>query len=206
MPRPFDDREQADIRQRLLAAGMERFRASGVARTTVDELARAAGIAKGSFYRFYASKELLLFEILEQVHDTLRAPLIAPGASRGRDRKGFEWRLRTLFEASCREPLIRQMSQQEAFQAIVRRVPAEVLECHRAREQAFIDALIERWSDPEVRPARDAVAARIASTLLICLRRDFLGERLFPLALDAAIESLVACFFPAQARRAAVPA
>ncbi|GAB6089972.1 hypothetical protein JCM12856_15650 [Spirochaeta dissipatitropha] len=36
----------------------------GVQKTTIDELAAAAGIAKGSFYRFFQSKEELALEIL----------------------------------------------------------------------------------------------------------------------------------------------
>lgn len=199
MPRPFDDREQAEIRARLIAAGSNRFRTGGVSRTTVDELARAAGISKGSFYRFYPGKEALFFEILEEVHEALRAPLIGP-AGAPRDRKGLEWRLRTLFEACYREPLIHQMGETESFQAVARRVPAQTLARHQARDQAFIETLIERWGDPQRPPSRDVVAARITATLLICLRRDFFGERLYPLALDAAIESLVVCFFPLPAR------
>ncbi|MEQ8858915.1 MAG: TetR/AcrR family transcriptional regulator [Pseudomonadales bacterium] len=195
MPRAFDERERTAIRARLVAAGSELFRAGGVAKTTVDDLARSAGIAKGSFYKFYSSKELLFFEILDQVHEALRAPLLQPAAG-SRDRKAFEWRLRTLFEASYREPLIRRMGQQDDFQAVVRRVPADRLEAHQSRDQAFIDDLIARWADPRRPPARDVVAAQITSTLLLCLRRDFLGERLYPLAFDAAIDSLIACFFP----------
>lgn len=46
---------------RLLAAAIAAFGRYGFAETSVDELCRSAGLAKGSFYRHYRSKEDLFF-------------------------------------------------------------------------------------------------------------------------------------------------
>lgn len=40
-------------------------------KTSVDQLTKAVGIAKGSFYKFYESKEMLFFAVLENVHSEL---------------------------------------------------------------------------------------------------------------------------------------
>ncbi|MHB8065208.1 MAG: TetR/AcrR family transcriptional regulator, partial [Ruminiclostridium sp.] len=40
----------------------------GMRKTTVDQLADRSGISKGAFYKFYATKEHLFFEILEDWH------------------------------------------------------------------------------------------------------------------------------------------
>ena len=55
------------IKERLLAAGRELFARYGLRKTTVEELARAAGIAKGTFYLFFPSKEALYAEVLLSV-------------------------------------------------------------------------------------------------------------------------------------------
>ena len=34
-------------------------------KTSVDQLTKAVGIAKGSFYKFYESKEMLFFAVLD---------------------------------------------------------------------------------------------------------------------------------------------
>ena len=62
MPRAFDDSEQAEITERLKQAGRELFAVQGVVKTSIEELTVAAGIAKGSFYKFYENKETLFFE------------------------------------------------------------------------------------------------------------------------------------------------
>lgn len=55
------------IRERLLSAGRELFSRYGLRKTTVEDITRAAGIAKGTFYLFFPSKEALYGEVLLSV-------------------------------------------------------------------------------------------------------------------------------------------
>ncbi len=64
----FTQQEEAIILRQLRHAARESAVSFGVRRTTVDALAAAAGISKGAFYKFYASKELLFFDVLEDMH------------------------------------------------------------------------------------------------------------------------------------------
>ena len=43
----------------------------GMKKTSVDQLTKAVGIAKGSFYKFYESKEMAFFAVLESIHSEL---------------------------------------------------------------------------------------------------------------------------------------
>ena len=45
--------------------------ALGMKKTSVEQLTKAVGIAKGSFYKFYESKEVLFFAVLESIHSEL---------------------------------------------------------------------------------------------------------------------------------------
>jgi AcrR family transcriptional regulator len=49
-----------------MAAGREAFARRGLRGTSVEQLARAAAISKGAFYRFFASKEDLLLALLDE--------------------------------------------------------------------------------------------------------------------------------------------
>ena len=55
MPR-FTEKEKAFISDKLLAEGEKLFSLHGLKKVTVDDLAVAANISKGSFYAFYPSK------------------------------------------------------------------------------------------------------------------------------------------------------
>ncbi|HEY8594407.1 MAG TPA: TetR/AcrR family transcriptional regulator [Devosiaceae bacterium] len=65
MPRAFDETERTTIRERLMTAGLQRFSAQGIRATRVDDIARDAGIAKGSFYAFFPSKEDLFMSVAD---------------------------------------------------------------------------------------------------------------------------------------------
>lgn len=43
----------------------------GVRRTTVDEIVQRVHIPKGTFYLFYKSKELLLFDVIQEQHEII---------------------------------------------------------------------------------------------------------------------------------------
>ncbi|WP_299322782.1 TetR/AcrR family transcriptional regulator [Parasphingopyxis sp.] len=196
MPRAFDERERAEIDATLRAAGTKLFRRKGVTKTTVDELARAASIAKGSFYAFYASKELLFFEIIEALHIEMRAPLLDAPPGGKRERAVFERMIGDLLEQASTEPLIHLMGQETELRAVIRRVPPEKLQSHERADQKFLESLIALWGDPKQPPDRDVVAARLTTALLVGLRRDFIGDRLFPHAFDSVVASFADCFFP----------
>ncbi len=70
MPR-FTEKEKAFISDKLLAEGEKLFSLHGLKKVTVDDLAVAANISKGSFYAFYPSKEHLYIEINFQLQQKL---------------------------------------------------------------------------------------------------------------------------------------
>ncbi|MCM1023733.1 MAG: TetR/AcrR family transcriptional regulator [Prevotella sp.] len=57
MPISFTAEQQREIREKLFHEGIKLFKKYGVQRTTVSKLTAACGIAKGSFYSFYDSKD-----------------------------------------------------------------------------------------------------------------------------------------------------
>lgn len=59
----FTEREREVIREHLLDSGHRRFSTAGLQKTSVEELATDAGIAKGSFYAFFGSKEELFIAV-----------------------------------------------------------------------------------------------------------------------------------------------
>ena len=67
----FTDFETEQLRKALLKETRHCAVTLGMKKTSVDQLTRAVGIAKGSFYKFYESKEMLFFAVLEGIHSEL---------------------------------------------------------------------------------------------------------------------------------------
>lgn len=57
---------RASVRPQLVEAALDQFHTRGFHNCSVDDIARAAGVPKGSFYNHFASKEALAIEALHQ--------------------------------------------------------------------------------------------------------------------------------------------
>ncbi len=59
-------------RQHILDVAAEVFAREGIARASMNEVARACGISKANIYHYYASKDDLIFDILDTYLSQLR--------------------------------------------------------------------------------------------------------------------------------------
>ena len=69
MPKIYSETERTDIKDSLKREANFLMIERGIKKTTVDELVKRAGIPKGTFYLFYPSKEMLLFECIQDFHN-----------------------------------------------------------------------------------------------------------------------------------------
>lgn len=92
-------RSPGATRERIHEAGLELFNARGYTGTTVRELAEACGLAPGAMYNHYASKEALLFAIVDRVHDDADAVLSSTLRAGGDDPAAQLEALATAFTA-----------------------------------------------------------------------------------------------------------
>ena len=65
MPVIFSEKKRHEISQQIKEAALRLFKTKGIRKTTVAELAESVGIAKGTFYNFYATKGQLVAEIMD---------------------------------------------------------------------------------------------------------------------------------------------
>lgn len=61
LPDGVRERRSADTHERILDAALELFLAAGYMTTTIDDIAKAAGIGRRTFFRYFPSKEAILF-------------------------------------------------------------------------------------------------------------------------------------------------
>ena len=65
MPTAFTDEELEHIRSALIQAGIRLSKELGLQKMSAEKLTAAVGIAKGSFYMFFGSKEDFILEVAE---------------------------------------------------------------------------------------------------------------------------------------------
>jgi AcrR family transcriptional regulator len=76
------ERKKLETRQALLEVALDLFREKGFDGTTVEEITERADVAKGTFFNYFSSKEVLLRELVvwqfAQLHGALDVDLGAP--------------------------------------------------------------------------------------------------------------------------------
>jgi len=68
-PKRLTDHQKEIQRRKLLQKGSGLLLSQGVRKLSVDEIVKAAGMAKGSFYLHFASKEEFLFAVIQEIHE-----------------------------------------------------------------------------------------------------------------------------------------
>lgn len=172
----FNDNEVAAIKERLKREGRECLARFGVRKTTVDQLSAAAGISTGAFYRFYDSKELLFFEIIEDMHEemyglaleTLRARVDLPQAER------MELAILRFF-AQMKDLSVSSVWESD-MDYLLRKIPEETLRDHWSDDRTHIRELIVHSGlrltvDPD-----EATAILWGLTLMLPGRKNFQAE------------------------------
>jgi len=146
----------------LLEAAQELFLASGIEGVSIDDITRQAGVAEGSFYRYFAGKEELVRALLTPARERVvsafeRCELgLRDGASDADLNRAYLRLGRELLVALLGSPRVTRLYLQESrAPAVHARVPVRELENEVARlalrvtEAAFSRGLIRR-TPPEV--------------------------------------------------------
>jgi AcrR family transcriptional regulator len=145
MPKAFSDKERERIHAKLIAAGKRFINKVGIRLLVVDDVAREAGISKGSFYSFFPSREEFILSVFESWEAEYRGALIhrvTEGAGTARERiEGF---FLGTFEILSREPGLARLGMRE-IQPIIERLSPERIAAHQAADNRVLEETFGRW-------------------------------------------------------------
>ena len=114
MPKAFSEAERDRIRSKLIAAGKRLINKVGIRLLVVDDIAREAGISKGSFYSFYPSREEFILSVFESWETEYRGLLIREVTEgEGTARERIERFFLGTFEILEREPGLARLGMKE---------------------------------------------------------------------------------------------
>jgi AcrR family transcriptional regulator len=194
MPRGFTDDEKKWIGGQLLEQGYKQFAAYGLKKTSVEELAGAAGISKGAFYLFYESKEALFMDVVEQAEKGFRREVLAlvdlPGPS---PRARLVAVLKRAFTLWKTLPILQVFTRGD-YDRLARRMPAEKIQEHLRSDREFVEDLVARCQRAgiPIRAPVDQINGLLHALFFASLHEDDLGPDCFPGAFDVLLELVAA--------------
>ena len=181
----FTDEQNEQIRNDLIREAQRCGITIGMRKTSVEQLTEAVGISKGSFYKFFDSKELLFFAVLEDIHTEC---FVAAQKSL-QENAAIDPASRTAAAilAACR-----WLSETKAFvfiendaEFLLHRLPEEVKTAHYHDDETHIRQLLEKY---DLVPNRgiSLAAATVRGLILTVSHKEQIGK-LYPQVLETLV-------------------
>ena len=181
----FTEDQNETIRRDLLREARRCGVTIGMRKTSVEQLTDAVGISKGSFYKFFPSKELLFFAVLEDIHTKCFAA--AQASLRETAELSPANRAAEAILAACR-----WLSETQALvfvendaKFLLHRLPSDVKTAHYHDDETHIRALLKD-GDLQPKVGIALAAAAIRGLILTVSHQEQIGE-LYPQVLETLV-------------------
>lgn len=193
MPRGFNDKEKQVIKKELVEKGKELFNNFGLKKTSIEDLTKAVGIAQGSFYNFFSSKEELYFEILEKEESLIKSTLMEEFISiNDSPREVIESFFTSAFELIDTNIFIKQLYIENNMDVITRKLPSEKIINHKKKDAEMLLQLINQWQNKGIIIDKqpEVIVGLIRSILMISLHKNQIGEETYNSSIKFLIQLL----------------
>ena len=199
MPKTFSDNERAYIKKRLMEEAQACLAQFGMRKTTVDELVKRVNIPKGTFYLFYPSKELLLFEVFCTLHDELQVTLL-----RWIDELQGNINANTVTELIFR--LYKQVDSTFLYafiasgdlEMLVRKLPPEVATAHAQEDDFNMERLLSLLPGVRTEGNIKVFSAVLRAIFCTMLHKKEIGEDVFDDAVRVMLRGVVVQLFEGE--------
>lgn len=186
----FNEDEKDQIRQCLLTKGKELFIQFGLSKTSIDDLVQACGISKGSFYKFFSSKEELFYVILQNQEEVSNRLIGEHLQKKLPPKELISSFFHMAYQMADENPLLQQWFQDGEHERIVRKLPKHLVDGfaqdNDKKGVVFVQALIQQGvlkeQDPEV------INGVMRAVLMLRLFKEQIGSDLFPKVMDVIID------------------
>jgi AcrR family transcriptional regulator len=191
MPKTYSDTERTYIKKRLKEEAAYCLLNFGVKRTTVDDLINRVKIPKGTFYLFYKSKELLLFEVLQDQHEIIENQLLKEIQSLGGKATvdNLSETIYRFYKAADDSGILKLLTTGE-IELLYRKLPQDVLQEHFTHDSQLVKKIIAELSIDQKNNI-DALSAAFRNLFIMMVYKREMGEKFFDEALKLTIRGLV---------------
>ncbi|WP_028975444.1 TetR/AcrR family transcriptional regulator [Spirochaeta cellobiosiphila] len=180
MPKAFGNEEKEEIKQTLITEGRRLFERYGIRKTSVSEIAKAAGIGKGTFYLFYQSKEELFIDVLDIFEGEMQQALILQIKESSLSKKDkLKKLLGFLFEKQYDNPLMEVLMNEKQMEEILSKIPEDKLEGFLNRDEAMVEQLGAFFGDSFTAFPPKVLSGLFRNLYVMNFQKRLIGEDVF---------------------------
>lgn len=130
MPKIYNDKDRIKLQEKIVSTASKLFRKSGFLKTSIEQITSEVGIAQGTFYNFFKSKEMLFFEIMGQKEVEKFQIIDEIFTDTGEPQKELTLFFKRMFENVIDDPIFHWLYKEKLFDRIVSKISMEEMEKH----------------------------------------------------------------------------
>lgn len=194
MPKGFTQAEKEQIQRDLLLKGKALIIENGFKKTSVSSITKAVGIAKGSFYMFYESKEELFIDILEDIESRIQAEMLReiedsllPADALLKNL--LKSRLRNVME----DEILAMTLNTDLIQDVWSKLPEKRQKANIKRDEVFLEAFLEKRPEASkiFSHGTEKLAGIFRGLFFLIVHRSEIGDESFEDVLDFMVDASV---------------
>lgn len=174
----------------------ELFSKNGFKKTNISEITKEVGIAVGTFYNFYSSKEEVFLDVFLKEDQEMKKEIMASIDFDGDIPVVLKEVIKQLLGGMKANPILVEWYSKENFKTIIKKVGEPYVEKSNDGDvfYPFFLRVVEKWqSQGKIDPSKDKeyILALFNSVAFIDLHRYEIGEEHFPRLLEDLIQFIV---------------
>ncbi|MFP4548933.1 MAG: TetR/AcrR family transcriptional regulator [Fidelibacterota bacterium] len=181
MTRKFTDKEKKFYKQKMIDEATKLFSTLGFKKTSIDDITTAAGVAKGTFYNIFSSKEDILFAVLEEqekFRDSLLDELM-------KSERSAESAIRRLVKQSLKETdenkIFKMFFQENLVERLYLKLSPERIEAHFAQDFKKSSEFIKFFQEQSdlVKENPEIIVGLLRGFFMLPLHKKEIGEDIY---------------------------
>lgn len=180
------------IKKRLIKNSSELFAQKGFKSTAVSEITEKAGIATGTFYNYFSSKEELFLVVFIEENNKLKKKILEKVDLERDPVEVVKDLVYHFFNGMQKITILREFFNQNTFRKIEQKTDFDKEEYGEVAYELFIP-LIEKWQNKGIIKKKDPkyVVAFFDAVLYVFLHKKDIGTKFFPELMDDLITFII---------------
>ncbi|QQK76973.1 TetR/AcrR family transcriptional regulator [Salicibibacter cibarius] len=194
MSRGFNDYEKQVITNSLIEQGKILFGKFGLQKTSIHEITKNVGIAQGTFYKFFHSKEELYFVILEMEEEKLKEQFANLDIFKdNQPKKAIKRILQQMVNTIEQNSFIRELYVGSNMENMLNKLSPELLDKHFKNDSISFLPLIEKLKNEGfiIEEAPETIASVCRSLFLLTFHKKEIGEDIYTETIELFIDLIV---------------
>lgn len=183
-----------DKRETILISGKELFSSKGFKDTNVAEIAKKAGMATGTFYNYYTSKEKLFMDIYLEENEKLKRNIMETLNLEASPMEIMSEMMKRNLEGMMENPILKEWYNKDVFNKIEKSFrESNGLEHVDFLYDNFIE-IVKKWQlDGQIRSdiEPEMIMAIFSALVSVELHKDEIGVNYFPKVIEYMAEFIM---------------